>query len=164
MNLFVLPFLLLWVAILQFAIFNHIHQTLPNLWRTYLVMTLYPIVFSSLTLFFSSFTSSLLSMVMPLTIASVAWSEGILKTFGYQFDVESLKLASKVVVYVAPLNPMSRWIEKALDPTVLIEVEQFMRRPGPVDPPANLIDLGWILGYGLIAFAAGLVIFQRRDI
>ena len=163
-NLFVLPFLLLWVAILQFAIFNHIHQTLPNLWRTYLVMTLYPIVFSSLTLFFSSFTSSLLSMVMPLTIASVAWSEGILKTFGYQFDVESLKLASKVVVYVAPLNPMSRWIEMALDPTVLIEVEQFMRRPGPVDPPANLIDLGWILGYGLIAFAAGLVIFQRRDI
>jgi hypothetical protein len=38
------------------------------------------------------------------------------------------------------------------------------REAGPTDPPANWIDMGWILGYALIAFLAGMIIFQKRDI
>jgi ABC-type transport system involved in multi-copper enzyme maturation permease subunit len=163
-NAFVLMSLIVWVALLQFAIYNHIHQTMPNLWKAYLIMALYPLVFSSLTLFFSSFTSNLLSIVLPLTVASCAWTEGLLKTLGYGLDVNSLKIASKVVVYAAPLNPMSRWLDRVLDPQVLGMIQQFRRPTGPPDPPANWIDLGWIIGYGLAAFIAGMILFQRRDL
>jgi len=163
-NLFVLSFLLIWVALLQFAIYNHVHQTMPNLWKAFGVMALYPVVFSSVTFFFSSFTSNLLATTLPLIIASVAESEGILKRLGYGFDVESLKVAAKLVTYVAPLNPMSRWVEKVLNPGLLITFQQFTAPPGPSDPPANWFDLGWIAGYAAVLFIAGLVIFQKRDI
>jgi ABC-type transport system involved in multi-copper enzyme maturation permease subunit len=163
-NLFVLPFLFFWVCLLQLSIYHHTQSTLPSLWRAYFVMALYPIIFSSVTLFFSSFTSNLLSIVLPLIVASTAWSEGILKTLGYMFDVDSIKFAAKAVTFVAPLNPMSRWVEKVINPTLLIEINSYSRHFGPADPPANLTDLGWILGYGLVAFVAGLIIFEKRDL
>jgi ABC-type transport system involved in multi-copper enzyme maturation permease subunit len=163
-NLFVLAFLLLWVGLLQFAVFHHIHHTMPNLWKAYFVMALYPLVFSSLTFLFSSFTSNLLSIVLPLIVASAAWTEGLLKTLGYMFDVSTLKIASKVVVYIAPLNPMSRWLEKVLDAELWQSLQRFRSSFGPVDPPAGWIDLAWIIGYGLAALIAGAIIFQRRDL
>jgi len=121
-------------------------------------------VFSSLTFFFSSFTSSLMSIVTPLIVVSVAWTEDMLKMFGYMFNVNTLKIAARVVVYVAPLNPMSRWLEKALDPQLWLSLQRMRGSFGPKDPPANWIDLGWILGYGLVVLIAGAVIFQKRDI
>jgi ABC-type transport system involved in multi-copper enzyme maturation permease subunit len=163
-NLFVLPFLFFWICLLQLAIYHHTHQLMPTLWKAFFVMALYPLVFTSVTLFFSSFTSNLLAIVMPLILASTAWCEGILKLLGNLFDVATIKWAAKAVVYVAPLNPMSRWVEKVLKPNLLLYMDSFARHPGGTDPPANTIDLAWIIGYGLVAFVAGLIIFQRRDL
>jgi ABC-type transport system involved in multi-copper enzyme maturation permease subunit len=163
-NLVVLPILLVWVALLELAIFHHTHAWMPSLWKSYLVMALYPLVFSSVTLFFSTFTSSVLAIVLPLILASTAWSEGLLKILGYTFDDASLKFVAKAVVYVAPLNPLSRWVEKVLNPGLMLQVFNNRPHPGGVDPPANLIDLAWIIGYGMIAFVAGLIIFQRRNL
>jgi ABC-type transport system involved in multi-copper enzyme maturation permease subunit len=162
-NLFILPFLFFWVILLQFAIYRHVGHFYPDLWRAYLVMSLYSIVYSSLTFFFSSFTSNLLAIVMPLILASTAWTEGFLRLWGYSLDIRSVQIASKVVVYFAPVNPMSRWFERALNPQLLLGIMRF-REAGPTDPPANWIDMGWILGYALIAFLAGMIIFQKRDI
>lgn len=164
-NLFLAPLTVLLVSLLQWAVWMHIHITEPTLWRAMGVMYLYPLLFSSLTLLFSSLAGNLLATIMPLIMASTAWAEGLLKTFGYIFDVHSLKLAAKAVVYVVPLNPMSRWLERVLNFTVLQMLPGFGKpRFGPADPPANWIDLGWILGYALAAFAIGLVVFQKRDL
>lgn len=163
-NLFILPCVAVWTAILQWAIVRHVGYAIPQLWRLIGVMMLYPLVFSSLTMFFSSFTSYMLSMILPLIIASTAWSEDFLKAFGYGFDVNALKTASKVVVYVAPLNPMSRWYDRILDQPVLQMANALRRQFGPLDPPASHIDLAWILGYALVGLVAGAIIFQKRDL
>lgn len=163
-NLFILPCIVIWTAILQWAIVRHIGYTIPTLWRLIEVMVLYPVVFSSLTMLFSSFTSHLLSMILPLIMASAAWSEDFLKLFGYGFDINTLKTAAKAVVYIAPLNPMSRWFDKVLDQPILIQLEAMRPHFGPVDPPANGRDLAWILGYAAVALIVGTLVFQKRDL
>jgi len=162
-NLFIAPFVFVWIAILQYAIHHHTGSTMPQLWRAFGILMLYPAVFSALTMLFSAVTSTLLATILPLILASAAWSEGILARFGYGFNIATLKTMSKVVVYLAPLNPLSRWVEKILQPTIL---EMIPRRDYfvPVDPPAGMRDLAWILAYGIVALVVGAVIFQRRDL
>ena len=163
-NLFILPCIVIWTAILQWAIARHIGYSIPALWRLIGVMALYPVVFSSLTMLFSSFASHLLSMILPLIMASAAWSEDFLKIFGYGFDIATLKTAAKAVVYIAPLNPMSRWFDKVLSQPILVQLEAMRPHFGPVDPPASGRDLAWILGYAIVALVAGAVVFQKRDL
>jgi ABC-type transport system involved in multi-copper enzyme maturation permease subunit len=163
-NLFILPFIFLWTGILQWAIWKHVAFTVPGLWRADAVIALYPAVFSALTLLFSALTSTLMATVLPLIVASAAWSEGMLKFFAHIFDVASLKTLARVVVYVAPLNPLSRWVERLLDQPILDRLAMLVRLGGPPDPPAGLLDLWWILGYGAAMLALGLVVFARRDV
>jgi ABC-type transport system involved in multi-copper enzyme maturation permease subunit len=163
-NLFLAPLLVLLTALLQFAIWRHIHATEANLWKSMPVMYLYPLLFSSLTLFFSTFCGNLLATILPLIMASTAWSEGILKNFGYFFDIHSLKVAAKVVVYIVPLNPMSRWLERSLDFDLMQRFMFGAHHMWPPDPRANNIDLAWILGYAAVAFVAGLIVFEKRDL
>ncbi len=162
-NLFIVPLLIFWTCLLQWAVWMHVHVMVKSLWTAIPVMFLYPLLFSSVTLCFSSFAGNLLATIMPLILASTAWSEGILKLFGYGLDVNSLKVAARDIVYVCPLNPMSRWLERALHFEV---IKQFHpgNRVGPIDPPANWIDLGWILGYAIGFFVLGMVVFQKRDL
>jgi len=162
-NLFIAPFALCWVALLQFAIYHHVQVTMPQLWKVYGVLMLYPAVFAALTMLFSSVTSTLLSTILPLILGSAAWSEGILSFFGYMFNIATLKTLAKMVVYLAPLNPLSRWVERILQPTLL----QMLPHPGsfgPPDPPAGWRDMVWIVAYGLAALIAGAVVFERRDL
>lgn len=163
-NLFVLPFVAAWTAILQWAIYKHVAFTVPGLWRADAIVMLYPAVFSALALLFSTMTSTLLAIILPLIMASTAWSEGMLKFFAHIFDVATLKILAQDVVYVAPLNPLSRWVERVLDQPLLDRLTMLMRMGGKPDPPANWIDLWWILGYGLAALAAGAWIFAKRDL
>ncbi len=163
-NLFLAPYLLFLTSLLQWALWMHIHKTSPNIWHAMGVMYLYPLLFTSLTLMFSSFAGNLLATIIPLIFASTAWSENILRALGYAFDVDSLKIAAKYIVYVVPLNPMSRWLERAQNFSILQVFPISREHPWPPDPPANLYDLGWILGYAGIAFLIGLVVFQRRDL
>jgi ABC-type transport system involved in multi-copper enzyme maturation permease subunit len=164
LNLFILPFTLLWTALLQWAIYKHIGHTVPGLWHATAILALYPATFTAITMLFSSFTSTLLATIMPMILASTAWSEGILKVFGNMFDVATLKLLARIVVFAAPLNPLSRWVERVLDQPILERVNVFSRMGGAPDPPAQLLDLAWIAIYAAAALLAGLVIFQRRDL
>jgi ABC-type transport system involved in multi-copper enzyme maturation permease subunit len=163
-NLFLAPLLIVLTSLLQWAIWMHIDRVEPSLWTAMGAMYLYPLLFSSLTLCFSSFTGNLLATILPLIMASTAWSEGILKRLGYIFDVHSLKAAATAVVYVVPLNPMSRWLERALNFDLMQRLNFSNRQFGPSDPPANGIDLCWILGYAAAAFLVGLIVFEKRDL
>lgn len=162
-NLFIAPFVALWVVALEWAIFRHVHHFRPQLWRTYGVLMLYPVVFSSLTMLCSSLVSTGLATILPVMVAAGAWCEGVLKGFGYFFDIATLKTMSKVVIWLAPLNPLSRWVERIVQPTALTWLPG---PPGgaPPDPPAGWKDLVWIFAYALAALGAGLVVFQRRDL
>lgn len=162
-NLFIAPFVVMWVAILQYSILRHTGTTMPQMWRCLGLLMLYPAIFSAITMLFSTMTSTLLSTILPMMLASTAWSEGIFAGFGYGFNIAALKTISRVVVYAAPLNPLSRWIERVLAPTLLFLIPH---RPdfGPPDPPAGMRDLVWILAYGIVALLAGAIIFQRRDL
>ena len=162
--LFVVPCMALWCALLQTAIVAHVHHEDPSLWQAFPAMCLYPVTFVSLTMLFSAVASSILSTVMPLILASVAWSYTILKTLGYLFDIESLKLAARIVAVCAPLNPMSRWVEHWIHPEILTRFSMMSPRFGPAEPAASTWDLVWIAAYSAIAFGAGLAMFQRRDI
>ncbi|MDR3709006.1 MAG: ABC transporter permease [Capsulimonadaceae bacterium] len=163
-NLFVLPFVVLWTAILQWAIARHTGHAVPGLWRADAAMALYPAIFSAMTLTFSAITSTMMATILPLVLASVAWSEGMLRFFGRHFDVQSLTTAANVVVYVAPLNPLSRWVERLIDLPVIERVAALMRMGEPPDPPAGALDMAWIAAYGLAMLIVGAWVFARRDL
>ena len=163
-NLFVIPFVVGWTAVLQWSIAKHCGHILPGLWRADIALALYPAIFSALTLAISAITSTMMATVLPMVIASIAWSEGMLKFFGHLFDVATLRTLANVVVYAAPLNPLSRFVDRLLDQPVLERIDlaiRFWERP---DPPAGPIDAAWIAAYGLAALIVGAFIFGKRDL
>jgi ABC-type transport system involved in multi-copper enzyme maturation permease subunit len=164
LNLFILPFTALWTAMLQWAIAKHVGHVVPGLWHALPILALYPVVFTALTLMFSALTSTLLATILPFIIASTAWSEVILNGLSARFDIQTLKVLGKVVVYLAPLNPLSRWVERMLDQPIIERIAAVMHPNMVPDPPAHMRDLVWILAYAAATLVVGLVVFQRRDL
>lgn len=157
-------FLLVWGILLAWAIWIQTHLFHPRLFVGLLSVALFPLLFTTLTLFFSSFATYALSAGLALIAAGVALAEDTLLLFSRIFSAHSLSVMAHVVSYIVPLSRMNHWITKGLGGAGFDWSAFSPRGPGEAAVATTNADMGYILLYIGVFFVLGLLIFQRRDL
>ncbi|MBV9850855.1 MAG: ABC transporter permease subunit [Armatimonadetes bacterium] len=158
-----------WGGLLAWGIWRQTGTFHPRLFCGVLAAALFPLLFTTLTLFFSSFATSALSAGLALIAAGVALAEDTLLLLSRPFFLDSPTLAtlSRVVGCIVPLGRMNHWITRGLDGAGR-DVTAFPlfnpNGPGEAAVATTQGDMVYILVYIAAFLALGLVIFQRRDL
>jgi hypothetical protein len=147
---------LLWVAVSARDPGLHV-----QLLKAVALAFLYPLIFVTLTLCFSTFSSNVLATAMALVCVGIGWQEGFMRQLGRVFDIRLLRLFGVFAGYLVPIGRLHRWMIHVADLSLPFGVGggplQFQETP----VPADLIYIG---GYIVGTLLLGLIIFQRRDV
>jgi ABC-type transport system involved in multi-copper enzyme maturation permease subunit len=151
-----------WGALVWLAV----HQRVPGAHRPLLkalgLAFLYPVIFVTLTLCFSTFASNMLATALALVCIGVGWQEGFMLDLGQALDIRILRQFGTFAGYLVPIGRLHRWMIQVADldlPFGVVPLGPGSRllHPGPMDLPY----IGaYILGLLLLA----LVLFQQRDV
>ncbi|MCC6445086.1 MAG: ABC transporter permease [Armatimonadetes bacterium] len=150
--------MLIWTAILWAAVYSRNFE--PNLWllRGAAVALLYPVMFVTLTLLFSTFCSNVLATGLALISAGVGWQEGMMRDMGIMLQVDILKKLAVIAGYTVPIGRLSRWINRAAE----LEMP-FRSRLIPEQAVTNF-DLAYVVAYIFAVLLLAFLVFQWRDV
>jgi ABC-type transport system involved in multi-copper enzyme maturation permease subunit len=153
-----------WALLLVFAIWHQTGTYHPRIFMGILATCLFPLLFVTITLCFSSFASYALSAGLALIAAGVALAEDTLLLLSRILDAHILQTVSHAVGYIVPLGKMNHWITRGLG-NAGIDMSAFAPRgPGESAIATSTGDLAYIVGYIVVFMVVGLVVFQRRDL
>jgi Cu-processing system permease protein len=158
--------IVLWGLLLAWGIHRQTGTFHPRIFDGILAASLFPLLFTTLTLFFSSFANFALSAGLALIAAGVALAEDTLLLLSRPFVLNAPILAtiSHVVGCIVPISRMNHWITRGLG-SAGIDMSVFTR--GGLDTAAVATTSGelvYVLLYIAAFFVLGLVTFQRRDL
>jgi len=166
-----------WGALLAWAIWHQTGTYHPRIWGGIGAAWLFPFLFTTLTLCFSTFATYALSSSLSLIAAGVALAEDLMHTLSRVLDIPLLDTLSRAAGYVVPISRMNHWITKGLAATGMgahppesagLDFSLFIARLDPTQVAAvretSALDMGYILAYTAGFFVLGLALFQRRDL
>jgi len=166
-----------WGALLAWAIWHQTGTYHPRIWGGILAAWLFPVLFTTLTLFFSTFATYALSSSLSLIAAGVALAEDLMHSLSRALDIPLLDTLSRAAGYVVPISRMNHWISKGLAATGMgahppgsagLDFSLVLARLDPTQAAAvkatSGADMGYILAYMAGFFVLGLALFQRRDL
>ncbi len=156
--------LILWGGLLAWAIWVQTHLFHPRLFLGVLATGLFPLLFTTLTLCFSSFATYALSAGLALIAAGMALAEDTLALFAQVFHAHTLEVLSRFAGCVVPLSRMNHWITRGLGDAGWDWSAFSPRGPGASAVATSGADMAYILVYIAVCFAVGLLVFQRRDL
>lgn len=151
-----------WAALLRLAV--HIRDPGPHwpLLRAVGLAFLYPLIFVTLTLCFSTFSSNVLATALALVAIGIGWQEGFMRQMGRIFDIELLQQFGVFAGYLVPIGRLHRWMIQTAELQLPFGgrlTDQMTAEFPPV--PGDLVYIGgYIAGTLLLA----LLIFSRRDV
>jgi ABC-type transport system involved in multi-copper enzyme maturation permease subunit len=162
--LFIAANIVLWDGILWLvASYRNPEVSHANIWHALPYLMLYPAVFTTLALLFSTFSAFPLAAGLSILSAGVGWSEGILYLLNHAFQIALLEKLSTLAGYIVPLGRMSRWVTEGLGPLPTLRGDLGQR--GPFNEIVAVpSDLWYIAGYVSLVFVVGAVVFGRRDV
>lgn len=157
-----------WGILLVWAIWHQTGIFHPHIFTGILATFLFAVLFTTLTLCFSSFAGYALAAGLSLIVAGLSLAEDLLHRLSLPLvglDSPILETLSKTVGYLVPLSRMNHWISRGLgdagwDFSAFLEG----RRTGQVDISTTNGDMVYIVCYIAFFLLAGLFIFQRRDL
>src|SRR4029453_17104310 len=123
--------------------------------------TVYPLMFLTLALWFSTFVSGVLGTALCVVAVGVGWQEGLMRSLGDTFDLTLLQRFSVVASYAVPIGRLHRWVLQIADlplPMRMMGGMLMQERP-PV--PSDLVYIGC---YVVIVLTLAVLTFQRRDV
>ncbi len=166
-----------WGALLAWAIWHQTGTYHAHIWGGIAAAWLFPVLFTTLTLCFSTFATYALSSSLSLIAAGVALAEDLLHTLSRLLDIPLLDTLSRTAGYIVPLSRMNHWITKGLAATGAgphpagsagLDISLIAARLDPTQvatvKETSGADLAYILAYMAGFFILGLVLFQRRDL
>jgi ABC-type Na+ efflux pump permease subunit len=153
---------LVWAALLWVAVYLRVPGPHWPLLKAVGLAFLYPVIFVSLTLCFSTFAPNMLATAMALVCIGIGWQEGFMLELGRALDIPILRQFGTFAGYLVPIGRLHRWIVRVADldlPFGVVPLGPGWRelRPAPIDLP---YVGAYILGLLLLA----LVLFQQRDV
>jgi Cu-processing system permease protein len=155
----------LWGCLLAWGIFRQTGTFHPRIFDGVLAAALFPLLFTTLTLFFSSFANYALSAGLALIAAGVGIAEDTFRNLALVLNEPLLDTLANIDRYLVPISRMNHWITRGLG-SAGIDMSAMMqlRRTGVTDVATSEADLVYILLYILAFLILGLFIFQRRDL
>ena len=156
--------MLVWGLMLALVVWIQTHTFHWHIFTGVLAVGLFPLLFITLTLFFSSFSSFALSAVLSLIAAGISLTENLLLLLAKMFDADILTKLSHAVSYIVPISRMNHWITKGLGDA---GYDVSATTNGVLDTAriaTNGADLAYILAYIAAFMVLGLLIFHRRDL
>lgn len=166
-----------WGCLLALAIWHQTGTYHAHIWGGIAAAWLFPALFTTLTLCFSTFATYALSSSLALIAAGVALAEDILHSLSRFLDIPLLQTLSEAAGYIVPISRMNHWISKGLAATAMgphspdsagLDFSLFIARLDPTQVNAvketSSADMAYILAYMAGFFILGLVLFQRRDL
>ena len=153
-----------WACLLAFAVWHQTGTFHPRIFLGVLAACLFPLLFTTLTLCFSSFATYALSAGLALIAAGVALAEDFLMLLSRLLDSSTLKTLSQIVGYVVPLGKMNHWITRGLGDAGWDMSTLAQGAFNPARAATNQADLAYVIGYIVAFLVLGLVVFQRRDL
>jgi Cu-processing system permease protein len=162
---FVLGSLLAWILVL-FVVASvrdpaHSHK---NIFAALPCLTLYPLVFTTLALCFSTFSAFPLAAGLSVMAAGIGWAEGLLRFLERTFAIQALGVLASGASYAMPIGRMARWTTKLLGPFPTLDGKTItLASPFP-GQQAALSDFAYIAVYIALTFLVGALVFSRRDL
>ena len=167
-----------WGGLLAWSVWHQTGTYHARLWGGVLAAGLFSLLFTTLTLFFSTFAAQALSSSLALIAAGVALAESLLHRLAEPLALNSptLETLSKICGYVVPLGRMNHWITRGLDATGIgaappgsagLDFSLVLESRDPTSLSRVAVsssDMTYILLYIAVCFALGLFLFQRRDL
>lgn len=153
---------LVWAALLWLAVEVRMPGPHWPLLKAVGLAFLYPLIFVTLTLCFSTFASNVLATALALVCIGIGWQEGIMRQMGRIFDIRLLRQFGLFAGYLVPIGRLQRWMLHVADlslPFGMRLTDQMTQEFPPV--PADLFYIGGYIG---VALLLALVIFQWRDV
>jgi ABC-type Na+ efflux pump permease subunit len=151
-----------WAGLLWLAVFMRVPGPHLPLLKAVGLAFLYPLIFVTLTLCFSTFASNVLATALALVAIGIGWQEGFMRELGRVFDIRLLRLFGLFAGYLVPIGRLHRWMIQVADLSLPFGVmpmgpgsREFQPQPG---------DLPYVGAYILGTLLLTLVIFQRRDV
>lgn len=166
-----------WIGVLAFALMNTLFwavllyasirlmmgKVYLETWRAPLVVLLYPVLFGTLTLFFSTFASTGLTIALSIMAAGVAWSEKPMREFGIVFDIDTLLRVANNVRWIIPMNHLRRWV---LEEMMVIVPERMLasQRFQAFENPPSGWEVSYVFAYIAVVLALAVLVFGKRDV
>lgn len=154
---------LFWAALLYASVRLMLGRSYLETWSAPLVVLLYPALFGTLTLFFSTFASTGLTIALSIISAGVAWSEKPMREFGIVFDIETLVNMSNNVRWIIPMNHLRRWVLEELSVVVPERMLVSQRFQAFENAPTGW-EVGYVFGYIVVVLLLGVLVFGKRDV
>lgn len=154
---------LFWAVLLYASIRLMMGKVYLETWRAPLVVLLYPVLFGTLTLFFSTFASMGLTIALSIMAAGVAWSEKPMREFGIVFDIDTLLKVANNVRWIIPMNHLRRWV---LEEMMVVVPERMLasQRFQAFENPPGAWEIGYVFGYIAVVLALAALVFGKRDV
>ncbi len=154
---------LFWAVLLYLSVRLMMGRSYFETWRAPLVVLLYPVMFGTVTLFFSTFASMGLTIALSIIAAGVAWSEKPMREFGIVFDIETLLNVANNIRWIVPMNHLRRWV---LDQMMVIVPERMLasQRFQAFEQPPSSWEVGYVFAYIVAVLLLSILVFQKRDV
>jgi ABC-type transport system involved in multi-copper enzyme maturation permease subunit len=162
-NVIALADVAVWITLLWASLLVQTNESHTELLRAGAVLGLYALVYSSLSILFSTFCSPSLAGALTLLCGAAAWSEGILRAIARipVIDMPALERTGRMLAYVVPMAHIDRWVDRVLGDLGPLGFAMRIRHgPQQLAAPSDLIYTGV---YVLCALAIACAIFARRD-
>jgi ABC-type transport system involved in multi-copper enzyme maturation permease subunit len=171
LNLIVMCSSLLWSVMIWASFTAQPHgEPVTPLLHAAPYLALFPLVVCTLTLALSTVAPRLFGTTIALTLGAFAWFDGIFNILANNYDVDALHVLADIAGMVVPQGYIGYWVERAtegliiqpprsigLSPTFLVDFGKRYLHFAHLDAIyVALYIVGWL--------AAGMILFQRRDI
>jgi Cu-processing system permease protein len=160
---------LLWTAMLWLSVLLQ-GEPRAEMWHALPYVLLYPVMYGTLALTLSSFSSAPIASMFTVAAGAFAYfSDHFLRPIAAFFDVKLLQRLVYLSEWVLPMAVLKRLVQARVDalappgmneapPFASEQILLFLR------PPVRALDITYVGVYILIVLCVGLLIFQRRDV
>jgi ABC-2 type transport system permease protein len=151
---------LIWGILVWFAVQTRAPGAHWPMVRALALTSVYPLMFVTLALWFSTFSSGVLGTALCVVAVGIGWQEGFMRELADVFELHLLKNFSILAGYLVPIGRLHRWVAHIADFQY-----PFSFGPGARSaPPPVPMDLVYVGAYVAVVFTLAVVTFQRRDV
>jgi ABC-type transport system involved in multi-copper enzyme maturation permease subunit len=105
-----------WGALVWLAVRTRSPGSHVSVVRALSLAAVYPLIFLTLALWFSTFSSGMLGSALCVVAVGLGWQEGLMFRLGEVYELERLTQFSLLAGYLVPIGRLHRWVMQVADP------------------------------------------------